>query len=388
MARLEVQYVQEWFDKRLKKVRRRFRRPGYRSIELPGPPGSVEFGAAYQAAMESSTPRQQIGATKRSKPGTVNAALAGYYLSTLDFLALAPSTQAARRGLLERFRAETMGTSTSVGERMLRDLTPKVIQFYLRTLKPAVARNVRKALRHFLAYAVSMEIIDADPTRDIKVPSAKTTGFHNWTDDEITIYRARWPLGTQERLAFEIALNTALRCSDVIRLGPQHRRRNDDVIAIRQQKTGGEPLEIPIHSDLQAAIDATVCPHLTYLTDNGQPWGAKALSKAFSGWAREAGLLAGRTMHGLRKAACRRLAEASCSAMQIQAISGHADLKTLQIYVDAANKAKLAKQAIAAIDKPAVEDASAVKRTKRANKMSQHTNPEVSQRNKINELAR
>ena len=33
------------------RVRRYFRRPGYKSVSLPGLPGSAEFMAAYQAAL-------------------------------------------------------------------------------------------------------------------------------------------------------------------------------------------------------------------------------------------------------------------------------------------------------------------------------------------------
>jgi hypothetical protein len=38
---------------------------------------------------------------------------------------------------------------------------------------------------------------------------AKTKGHHTWTDEEIAQYRAHWPLGTQQRLVMEFALETA-----------------------------------------------------------------------------------------------------------------------------------------------------------------------------------
>ena len=101
-------------------------------------------------------------------------------------------------------------------------------------------------------------------------------------------------------------------------------------------------------------------PHLTFLTDEGQPFKAKNLSKAFSTWAREASLPAGCTMHGLRKLVGRRLAEAGCSAMEIQAILGHADLRNSEIYVRAASKGKLAKAAmgrVIPVKKPDTESA-------------------------------
>ena len=50
MTRLKLRYVNEYRD-RHGKVRRYFRRPGQRAIPLPGLPGSIEFMAAYQAAL-------------------------------------------------------------------------------------------------------------------------------------------------------------------------------------------------------------------------------------------------------------------------------------------------------------------------------------------------
>ena len=60
-----------------------------------------------------------------------------------------------------------------------------------------------------------------------------------------------------------------------------------------------------------------------------------------------AGLPKACSPHGLRKAACRRLAEAGCSANEIAAISGHASLKEVTRYTAAADREHLADQAIA-----------------------------------------
>jgi integrase len=55
------------------------------------------------------------------------------------------------------------------------------------------------------------------------------------------------------------------------------------------------------------------------------------------------------TAHGLRKAACRRLAEAGCSTHEIMAISGHVTLAEVERYTKAANQARLAKRAMARV---------------------------------------
>jgi hypothetical protein len=46
---------------------------------------------------------------------------------------------------------------------------------------------------------------------------------------------------------------------------------------------------------------------------------------------------------GLRKACCRRLAEAGCTAVEIMAISGHKSLAEVERYVKAANRKRMAK---------------------------------------------
>ena len=148
----------------------------------------------------------------------------------------------------------------------------------------------------------------------------------------------------------ELALHTAQRRSDLVRLGKQHIRNGR--IQIIQQKTGTK-LAIPVHPELKAVLDATPSEHLTFLTTAyGQPF----TPAGFGGWFRQAcdaaGLPKGCSVHGLRKAACRRLAEAGCSASVIAAVSGHRTLKEVARYTNAADQEKLADTAIRALSGP------------------------------------
>ena len=82
-------------------------------------------------------------------------------------------------------------------------------------------------------------------------------------------------------------------------------------------------LEIPLHDDLQKIIEATPGEHLTFLTTKtGKSYAPNDLSDEFRGSG-----LPHCSIHGLRKAAARRLAEARCSAHEIAAITGHKTLK-------------------------------------------------------------
>ena len=50
--------------------------------------------------------------------------------------------------------------------------------------------------------------------------------------------------------------------------------------------------------------------------------------------------------HGLRKGICRRMAEAGATVHQIAAITGHHDLREIQIYTQAVDQARLARQSV------------------------------------------
>src|SRR5262249_25473992 len=108
-------------------------------------------------------------------------------------------------------------------------------------------------------------------------------------------------------------------------------------------------LAIPITTALEAAINAAApSEHMVFLTDErGRPFTAERFTKWFSQEAQQAGVEG--SAHGLRKAACRRLAEAGATALESASVSGNASLKEVARYTKAADRAKLARSAVAKI---------------------------------------
>jgi integrase len=250
-------------------------------------------------------PRTAIGAG-RIKPGSVAAVVAEYLDSQQFFASKGAGTQRMRRGILERFRKAN-------GDRPFALLPPEWIEALL-------------------------------TTAGIKQRSVKGDGFHTWTDDEIAQFEAHHPIGSKPRLALALLLYTAQRRSDVVRMGRQHIR--DGVLTVKQQKTG-VALAIPVAPELRTTLDATPSEHLTFLvTATGKPYGGNAFSEQFRNWCDAAGLPTHCKPHGLRKAACRRLAEHGCSANEIMAISGHTTMKEVVRYTVAADQARLARNAM------------------------------------------
>ena len=344
MTRFRLKYTHEFLD-RYGKPRRYARPPGAKqATPLPGVPGSSEFMSAYYAALAAAATPAEIGRA-RTALGSVSAAIVGYYRD-VTFLALSPGTRKMRRAILEQFR-------TGYGDRQIAGLQRVHIVNLLGTKKPFAARNWLKALRGLMQFLVTTEQRLDDPTAGIKRPKARAGEIHSWTEAEIKQYEAWHAVGTQARRAFALLLYTAQRRSDVVIMGRQHVR--DGALIVRQQKTG-RALEIPIHPALVEILSEAPSEHLTFLTTaNGRPFSAAGFGNLFRKWCEEAGLPKHCSAHGLRKAACRRLAEAGCTQHQIAAISGHLSLSEVQRYTRAADQSRMARAAMATVTQAFLE---------------------------------
>ncbi len=333
MSRLKLKYVQAFVDRATGRPFYYFRRLGFPRVRLPGLAGSTEFMDAYRAALDS---RPEPIGMSRSKPGSISAAIAGYYASSAFRDGLSPSSKIVRRAVLEAFRR-------AHGDKPIATLPKKFLVALFDTMTPAGGRNWLKAIRALMQHCVRHELIGQDPTLGIKLRPVKGDGFHTWSEEQIALYEANHPVGTKPRLA--LGLHTAQRRGDVIRMGRQHIR--DGLLHVRQQKTGTELL-IPIHPDLQATLDAGPCGDLTFLLNaNGRPFDGKVFTQWFAQQCAAAGLASQCTFHGLRKAACVRLAEAGCTASEIASISGHKTLREIERYTKGADQARLARNAMA-----------------------------------------
>jgi len=343
----DIPYVQALRD-RHGHPRYYFRRPGFKRVTLPGAPGSLEFMAAYQTALGGEMPAEHppVG-EKLSPPGSVGRAIARYYQHNSFTHELAEATQKSRRNILENFRRD-------FGHVSLKALTRVRIEELLGAKVPNMQRNWLKTLRGLMKFALAFDLIEIDPTVDIRrAKVAKTDGWYTWTEADIAKFEARWPVGSTPRLAMTLMLYTSGRRSDAVALGPQHVK--DGRIAIKPKKTErttGQRLSIPILpplADALAAIPAQAgaVEHLTFLvTAYGKPYSAAGFGNRVREWC-DAAELPECTSHGLRKACCVRLAEAGCSEYEIQAITGHSALDEIRTYVRAARQANLADDAFA-----------------------------------------
>jgi integrase len=316
----------------------RFRKAVF-SVYLIGTPWSKDFMLQYAAAIDGVKAQAHTIGAKRTKPGSIDAVIVSYY--QLVFPLLKPSTQRMRRNILERFRRDHGDKPVA---RLEHNHIASIITAKANT--PEAANNLRKILRHLLDHAVTIGMIGSNPAVRIKKFKTVGDGVHTWTEQEVSQFIVRHPIGSRAYLALALLVYTGQRRSDVVRMGWQHFQIGR--IAVRQEKTN-TPLLIPVVPELARALESVPRTNLTFLvTERGAPFTSAGFGNWFRDICNEAGL-AHCSAHGLRKLAATRLANAGCSEREIMAITGHKSVSEVSRYVRAAEQARLAEQAMSRI---------------------------------------
>lgn len=337
MTVIRLKHLQTYKDNR-GKLRCYLRVPGKKGIPLPSP-DAPDFLIRYTEALASVVDTE---AQRKYPPRSLSALIEAWY-SSPAFVGIKESTQITYRRILEYMRAQPYAVLSvmSLQTHHIR----KIIN--ARAATPARANHILRMFRLLLSYAVDIGWVKTDVSIGIKRLKTKDEGATPWSESQIAQYQAHWPIGSRQRLAFDLLLYTGQRRSDVVEMG--FGSIVGGYINVKQIKTGKQ-LEIPIHPALLESIASWDSDAPTFLhTTQGRKSTSNGFYNQFVKWCESAGLPTGLSPHGLRKAAGRRLAEAGCTPHQIAAILGHSTLAEVQRYTASANQKKLADEAMKAL---------------------------------------
>jgi integrase len=309
-----------------------FRRGRGRRVRLLGDFGSVEFWAAYEAVAKGAPPQRNGHA-----PGTFAWGMAAYRKSQA-WLALSTATQRQRINIFRNIEK-------NLGASKLRDWKHGDIAAGrdARVATPAAAGMFIKALRGFFAWALEAGHVTKNPCDGVKVVSVPSEGFAVWTDDDVAAYRAHWPLGTHQRVAFEVLRETGLRRGDAVRVGPAHVR--DGVIRLMTEKTG-ERVSITVSdAPVEAIKDGPVGEFTFIVGAGGKPLVKEAFTNMFRTWAKAAGV--SKSPHGVRKAAATADALDGWTDAELDAKFGWTGRQMASLCTRSANRERLSLAAAA-----------------------------------------
>lgn len=310
------------------------RRKGYQMVPLPDmAPDDPRFLAALAKASGAIIPEPV-------RTGTIAAAIIAFRRSD-KFLSVAASTRDVwRRGLDDMRRRYGKGN--------LADLRPDHIRADLAGRGVNPGRQRLKIWRALCGWAIDAGLLKVDPAAQVKQSKApKTDGHAPWTRDDVARFRAHWPVGTEQRLAFELLHWTGARDSDVVRMS--ERMVTDGWMTFTQKKTGGV-VQIPMinapafaepDGHLAACLAARPVRHIVFLTvQGGKPRSEYSFPTWFSTAARKAGI-EGKTAHGLRKHRATLMAENGATVHQIAAWTGHKSLSEVESYSRSADRRRI-----------------------------------------------
>lgn len=198
------------------------------------------------------------------------------------------------------------------------------------------------------AWAVGRDRIEHNPTA--KIESLKGGTLPAWTAAEAD--RAVQVLPTELARAVLLARYTGQRRGDLVRM--TWAAWDGSSIRLTQAKTGTS-MVIPAHRRLRAALTEwraePDCGLFILRQETNRPWAPNYLTDRMREALTEHGFREGINMHGLRKLAATELAEAGCSALEIQAITGHASLAMVALYTRSADQERLARAAVIRLEK-------------------------------------
>jgi integrase len=306
-----------------------FRRGKGARIRIRGAYGSPEFMQAYEAARTATSPKR----APRAAAGTL-AWLIASYRDSGAWERLSATTKRQRESI---FKDAVKSEADYPAARITKAAITAAID--RRRATPFMAKAFLKAMHGLFGWAVEAGLIAADPTAGVRCKVPRTEGFHAWTEEEITRFETRWPIGSRERLALAVLLYTGLRRGDASTLGRQHIR--DNVLTFRTAKTGSQVV-IPILPELGSIIAATKTGDLAFIaTARGVPLTKESFGNWFRGACRAAGVPG--SAHGLRKAGATRAANNGATVAQLEAIFGWSGGGMASLYTRLADRTRLAR---------------------------------------------
>ena len=331
-------YIETFFTRHGKRIWY-FRVGQGKRTRLPDTYGSPEFREAYRSALA-----QHVSGERDT--GRTMAWLVEQYKAS-------PAWANAANETKKQFRVQLQRIKERVGKAPIEEITPAAVAAGrdARAAKPSDANKFLKCMSALMAFAVDRQWLQSNPARGVAKLAVKGQGFHTWTEDEAKRFEERWPLGTRERLAFDLLVYSGVRRSDVVRLGRQHTRQGEITITTEKSRNSGRPVEVTITilPPLAASIAAAPTGDMTYLVTAK---GTAFAKESFSNWFREACRAAGvpGSSHGLRKLAAVRMAENGATEMELNAVFGWADgSNESATYVRKASRAKLARAGVVKI---------------------------------------
>jgi integrase/recombinase XerD len=292
-------------------------------------------------------------------PTTTEAAAPARRLTelTLDFLAYLELERGLSRNTLEAYRSDLQQFGEFLGRRgrdPLQVHTADLADFVSeladgherrRPVAPATLQRKIACLRSFYRHLRREQILDRDPTADLRPPRSRARLPKVLSRDEVQRLlaqpRGNSPAAYRDRALLETMYACGLRASEAIDLTLSELDLEDGILHAHGK--GSKERIVPIGSKAVETLRAYIeqaRPRLVGLRDEprvfvnlrGGGLSRQGLYKIVQRHARPAGLEDRMSPHTLRHTFATHLLAGGCDLRSLQEMLGHADIGTTQIY--------------------------------------------------------
>lgn len=275
----------------------------------------------------------------------------------LDFIAYLELERGLSRNTLEAYRSDLLqyGAWLHEADKDALRVEHGDLAAFVATLAaggdgrpPAAATTVQRkvaCLRSFYRHLRREEILDRDPTAELKGPPRGKKLPQVLTRDEVALLlsqpRGGSPAALRDRALLELMYACGLRASEAVGIRLDELDLDEGVL--RANGKGSKERLVPVGSKAVAALLAYLTvgrpqlvglreePHL-FVNQRGCALTRQGLYKIVQRHARSAGLADKMSPHTLRHTFATHLLAGGCDLRSLQEMLGHADIATTQIY--------------------------------------------------------
>jgi integrase/recombinase XerD len=275
----------------------------------------------------------------------------------LDFIAYLEMERGLSRNTLEAYRSDLLqfGAWLAAAGKDARSVGHTDLAAFVATLAagadgrpPAASTTIQRkvaCLRSFYRHLRREEILDRDPTAELKGPPRGKRLPKVLTRDEVALLLAQpsgeSPAARRDRALLELMYACGLRASEAV--GMRLEELDLDEGVLRANGKGSKERLVPVGSKAVAALAAYLAlgrPQLVGIRDEshvfvnqrGQGLTRQGLYKIVQRHAKSAGLGDKMSPHTLRHTFATHLLAGGCDLRSLQEMLGHADIATTQIY--------------------------------------------------------
>ncbi|MFO1091261.1 MAG: tyrosine-type recombinase/integrase [Hyphomicrobiales bacterium] len=283
---------------------------------IAGAPGTTEFMASYNAAV----------AAKVVETGSTLRVIIAKFESSAEFAGLAARTQAD----YAKWLTIISGRFGTMPIQLLKHRRARAVfsewKDELARRSPRQADYAWSIFARCLSWAWGRGLVEANPLKGGGRLYRNSRSENVWSDEDER--RFMQVASLQLRLAFQLAVWTAQRQGDLLRL--PWSSYDGEKIRLRQRKTK-RYVTIPVGSDLKRLLDVQErrCP-IILTQRNGKPWTEDGFRSSWAKACAAAGI-ENLTFNDLRGTCVTRLAVAGCSEAEIATLTGHSlrDVKSI-----------------------------------------------------------